>query len=86
MIIEDIFTINRGVLVVGKPNKELFKLNDKVKIKGNNFEKEATIVGLDIHPGCFGEFSLESVTMGLLLEGIDEKEIKKGYCLVKKSD
>ena len=84
MKIEDIFTIkDRGVIVVGQSKINSFKVNDTVRIKGGNFEKEATIIGIDVKYGCFGPLDLEKISMGILLRGLNKNEIEKGYYLYK---
>ena len=82
MEIADIFKIQgRGVVVVGKIIQGSFKINDTVKVRGNNIDMETIIIGFEVF-GIMRE-AVENDNVGLLLKGLNDIEIKNGYFLVK---
>ncbi len=82
MTVEDIFMIRgRGIVVVGSIKSGVLKVGDKITVKGQTGEKEATVTGLEM----FGKKAKEAKAgekIGVLLDGITQDEIQQGDRLV----
>ena len=83
MPIEDIFTISgRGTVVTGRIERGVINMNDPVEIVGIRETQSSTVTGIEmfnklLDNGQAGE------NVGILLRGIDKKEVERGQVLAK---
>ena len=83
MPIEDIFSIQgRGTVVTGRIERGVIKLNDKVEIVGIRPTKETTATGIEMFNKLLDQGEAGDNT-GILLRGIDKKEVERGQVLAK---
>ena len=83
MPIEDIFSIQgRGTVVTGRIERGVIKLNDKVQIVGIRDTKETTATGIEMFNKLLDQGEAGDNT-GILLRGIDKKEVERGQVLAK---
>ena len=84
MPVEDVFTISgRGTVATGRVERGQLKLNEKVEIVGLSDEKRETVVtGIEMFRKLLDE-AFAGDNVGLLLRGIDRKEIERGQVVAK---
>jgi len=78
MMIEDVFLISgRGTVVTGKV-ENVVRLNEKVIIVGENFEKMSVVTGIEMFNKDLDK-AVPGDNVGLFLKSIKKNEIKRGY-------
>ena len=84
MPVEDVFTITgRGTVATGRVERGTVKLNDEVEIIGLSTERKKTVVtGVEMFRKLLDQAEAGD-NVGLLLRGIDRKEIERGQVLAK---
>ena len=84
MPVEDVFTITgRGTVATGRVERGTVKLNDEVEIIGLSKERKKTVVtGVEMFRKLLDQAEAGD-NVGLLLRGIDRKEIERGQVLAK---
>ncbi len=83
MPIEDIFSIQgRGTVVTGRVERGVVKLNDKVEIVGIRDTKTTTATGIEMFNKLLDSGEAGD-NVGVLLRGIDKKEVERGQVLAK---
>ena len=84
MPIEDIFSITgRGTVATGRIETGVIHVGDEVEIVGLGEEPKKTVItGVEMFRKLLGEGEAGD-NVGLLLRGIDKKEIKRGQVLAK---
>lgn len=84
MPIEDIFTISgRGTVVTGKIERGVIKLGEEVELIGLSHERKKTVVtGIEMFRKLLEE-GMAGDNVGLLLRGIDRKEVERGMVVAK---
>ncbi|TVR33690.1 MAG: elongation factor Tu [Spirochaetaceae bacterium] len=83
MPIEDIFSIQgRGTVVTGRIERGIVKLNDKVQIVGIRETRETVVTGIEMFNKLLDQGQAGDNT-GLLLRGVDKKEVERGQVLAK---
>ena len=84
MPVEDVFTITgRGTVATGRVERGELKLNDKVQIVGLMDEpKETVATGIEMFRKLL-DSAVAGDNVGVLLRGIDRKEIERGQVLAK---
>ncbi|MDR1566203.1 MAG: elongation factor Tu [Treponema sp.] len=83
MPIEDVFTISgRGTVVTGKVDRGIVKLNEEVEIVGIKPTKKTVVTGIEMFNKLLDE-GRAGDNIGVLLRGIDKKEVERGQVLAK---
>lgn len=83
MSIEDIFTISgRGTVVTGRIERGKVKLNDPVELVGIRPTQQSTVTGIEMFNKTLDE-GIAGDNAGILLRGIDKKDVQRGQCLAK---
>ncbi len=83
MPIEDVFTIpGRGTVVTGKIERGVLKLNEEVEIIGIRPNKKTVATGIEMFNKLLDE-GVAGYNVGVLLRGIDKKEVERGQVLAK---
>ncbi len=83
MPIEDIFSIQgRGTVVTGRIERGVIKLNDKVEIVGIRETRDTVVTGIEMFNKLLEQGEAGDNT-GLLLRGVDKKEVERGQVLAK---
>ena len=84
MPVEDVFTITgRGTVATGRVERGMVKMQDKVEIVGlMDAPKETTITGIEMFRKLL-DFAEAGDNVGLLLRGIDRKDIERGQVIAK---
>jgi elongation factor Tu len=84
MPVEDVFTITgRGTVATGRVERGQLKIQDKVEIIGLSTEKRETVVtGIEMFNKSL-DFAQAGDNAGILLRGVDRKEIERGQVLAK---
>ena len=83
MPIEDIFSIQgRGTVVTGRIERGVVKLNDKVEIIGIRETRDTVVTGIEMFNKLLDQGQAGDNT-GLLLRGVDKKEVERGQVLAK---
>ena len=83
MPIEDVFTIpGRGTVVTGKIERGSLKLNEEVEIVGIRDTKKTVVTGIEMFNKLLDE-GQAGENVGMLLRGIDKKEVERGQVLAK---
>ncbi|MDR3021135.1 MAG: elongation factor Tu [Clostridiales bacterium] len=81
MPVEDVFTISgRGTVATGKVDRGIIKVQDKVEIVGLRATTETTVTGVEMFRKSL-EFAQAGDNAGLLLRGVDRKDIERGQVL-----
>ena len=85
MAIEDVFTIQgRGTVVTGRIERGKINTGDKVEIVGIKDTRETTITGVEMFNKILNE-GIAGDNVGLLLRGIERKEVERGQVVAKPS-
>lgn len=83
MPIEDVFSISgRGTVVTGKVDRGVIKVNDEVEIVGIRPTKKTVATGVEMFQKILDE-GIAGDNIGVLLRGIDKKEVERGQVLAK---
>ncbi len=83
MPIEDIFTIQgRGTVVTGRIERGIVNLNEEVEIVGIKPTKKTVITGIEMFNKLL-DSGMAGDNVGLLLRGVDKKEVERGQVLAK---
>ena len=83
MPIEDVFSIEgRGTVVTGRIERGIIKLNDEVEIIGIKPTVKTTVTGIEMFRKLLDQGEAGD-NVGLLLRGIDKKEVKRGMVVAK---
>ena len=84
MPVEDVFTITgRGTVATGRVERGTVKINDEVEIIGLSQERKKTVItGVEMFRKLLDQAEAGD-NVGLLLRGIDRKEIERGQVLAK---
>lgn len=81
--IEDIFTISgRGTVVTGRIERGVINLNEEVEIVGIKPTKKTVVTGIEMFNKLL-DSGIAGDNVGLLLRGIDKKEVERGQVLAK---
>ncbi|MEL3905697.1 MAG: elongation factor Tu [Treponema sp.] len=83
MPIEDIFTISgRGTVVTGRIERGIINLNEEVEIVGIKPTKKTVVTGIEMFNKLLDQ-GIAGDNVGLLLRGVDKKEVERGQVLAK---
>ncbi|HYF96029.1 MAG TPA: elongation factor Tu [Symbiobacteriaceae bacterium] len=84
MPVEDVFTITgRGTVVTGRVERGRLKVGEQVQIIGLNDEPRVTVAtGLEMFRKLLDEV-MAGDNVGVLLRGIDKKDVERGQVLAK---
>jgi elongation factor Tu len=83
MPIEDVFTISgRGTVVTGKVDRGILKVNEDVEIVGIKPTKKTVATSLEMFNKILDDVQAGD-NVGILLRGIDKKEVERGQVLAK---
>ena len=83
MPIEDVFSIKgRGTVVTGRVERGQLKVNEKVEIVGIKKTTETVATGLEMFKKFLDEIQAGD-NAGVLLRGIDKKDVERGQVLAK---
>jgi elongation factor Tu len=84
MPIEDIFTISgRGTVVTGRIERGVVKLGEEMELIGLSHERKKTVItGIEMFRKLLDE-GRAGDNVGLLLRGIDKKEVERGMVVAK---
>ena len=83
MSIEDVFTITgRGTVVTGRVERGQLKLNDEVEIVGIKPTQKTVVTGIEMFRKQL-DFAEAGDNAGVLLRGIDRKDVERGQVLAK---
>ncbi|WP_420422469.1 elongation factor Tu [Simkania sp.] len=81
MPVEDVFSISgRGTVATGRVEKGVIKINDKIEIVGLRETRETVATGLEMFNKLLDE-ARAGENVGVLLRGIDKKDIERGMVL-----
>ena len=83
MPIEDIFTSSgRGTVVTGRIERGVINMNDPVEIVGIRETQSSTVTGIEMFNKLLDNGQAGD-NVGILLRGIDKKEVERGQVLAK---
>ncbi|MBL8204916.1 MAG: elongation factor Tu [Blastocatellia bacterium] len=83
MPVEDIFTIQgRGTVATGRVERGIVKVNEQVEIVGIRDTRNTVVTGVEMFKKLLDE-GRAGDNVGLLLRGVDRKEIERGQVIVK---
>ena len=83
MPVEDVFSITgRGTVATGRIETGIVKVGDEVQIMGLGASLKSTVTGVEMFRKLLDQGEAGD-NVGLLLRGIDKKEIKRGQVLAK---
>ena len=84
MPVEDVFTITgRGTVATGRVERGIVKMQDEVEIVGIRAERQKTVVtGVEMFRKLLDQAEAGD-NIGLLLRGIDRKDIERGQVIAK---
>ena len=83
MPIEDVFTISgRGTVVTGRIERGVIKMNEEVEIVGIKPTQKTVITGIEMFNKLLDQGEAGD-NVGLLLRGIDKKNVERGQVLAK---
>ena len=83
MPIEDIFTISgRGTVVTGRIERGVINMNDPVEIVGIRETQSSTVTGIEMFNKLLDNGQAGD-NVGILLRGIDKKEVERGQVLAQ---
>ena len=83
MPVEDVFTITgRGTVATGRVDRGHIKTGEEVALVGFGAEKKAVVTGVETFRKLLDEGQAGD-NVGLLLRGVDKKEIERGMVLAK---
>ena len=83
MPVEDVFSITgRGTVATGRIERGIVKVNEEVEIVGFGLQKKTVCTGVEMFRKLLDE-GRAGDNVGLLLRGIDKKEIERGMVIAK---
>ncbi len=83
MPVEDIFTIQgRGTVATGRVERGKVKVNENVEIVGIRDTKTTVVTGVEMFKKLLDE-GVAGDNVGLLLRGVDRKDIERGQVIAK---
>lgn len=83
MPVEDVFSITgRGTVATGRVERGQIKLNEEVELIGLGVHKKTVITGIEMFRKEL-DSAMAGDNAGLLMRGIDKKEIERGMVLAK---
>ena len=84
MPVEDVFTITgRGTVATGRVERGMLKLNEPVEIVGLRDEPRKTVAtGIEMFRKLL-DSAVAGANVGVLLRGVDRKEIERGQVIAK---
>jgi len=83
MPVEDVFTITgRGTVATGRVERGSLKLGDVVDIVGMGSKKQTTVTGIEMFRKNL-DSAMAGDNAGILLRGVDRKDIERGQVLAK---
>ena len=83
MPVEDIFTIQgRGTVATGRIERGIVKVNEQVEIIGIRDTRNTVVTGVEMFKKLLDE-GRAGDNVGLLLRGVDRKEIERGQVIAK---
>lgn len=83
MPVEDVFSITgRGTVATGRIERGVIKVSDEVEIVGFGLHKKTTCTGVEMFRKLLDE-GVAGDNVGLLLRGIEKKEIERGMVIAK---
>ena len=81
--VEDVFSITgRGTVATGRIERGIIKVGEEVAVVGYNSDKKTIVTGVEMFRKLLDE-GRAGDNVGLLLRGIDKKDIERGMCLAK---
>jgi elongation factor Tu len=81
--VEDVFSITgRGTVATGRIERGIVKVGEEVQVVGYNSERKTIVTGVEMFRKLLDEGQAGD-NVGLLLRGIDKKEIERGMVLAK---
>src|SRR5690348_431430 len=81
--VEDVFSITgRGTVATGRIDRGKIKVGEEVQLVGFGAEKKSVVTGVEMFRKLLDEGQAGD-NVGLLLRGIDKKEIERGMVLAK---
>ncbi len=81
--VEDVFSITgRGTVATGRIERGIIKVGEEVQLVGFNAEKKTIVTGVEMFRKLLDEGQAGD-NVGLLLRGVDKKEIERGMVLCK---
>ncbi|MGZ3634013.1 MAG: elongation factor Tu [Parachlamydiaceae bacterium] len=81
MPIEDVFSISgRGTVATGRVEQGIVRINDKLQLVGLGPTRDTTATGLEMFNKVLDE-ARAGENVGILLRGIDKKDIERGMVL-----
>ncbi|MFA5012097.1 MAG: elongation factor Tu [Ignavibacteria bacterium] len=83
MSVEDVFSITgRGTVATGRVERGRVKVGDEVELVGLGAHKKTVVTGAEMFNKVLTE-AVAGYNCGLLLRGVDKKEIERGMVLAK---
>ena len=83
MPVEDVFTITgRGTVATGRVERGQIKIQDPVEIVGIKATKSSVVTGIEMFRKSL-DFAQAGDNAGILLRGIDRKDIERGQVIAK---
>ena len=83
MPVEDVFTITgRGTVATGRVERGQLKLSDEIEIVGLKETKKSVVTGIEMFRKLL-DYAEAGDNVGVLLRGVDKKEIERGQVLAK---
>jgi elongation factor Tu len=83
MAVEDVFSITgRGTVATGRIERGSVKINDKVELVGIRATKEYVVTGIEMFKKSLEE-GMAGDNAGILLRGVEKKDIERGMVLAK---
>lgn len=83
MPVEDVFSITgRGTVATGRIEKGIVKVNEEVELIGLGLQKKTVCTGIEMFRKLLDE-GVAGDNAGILLRGIDKKEIQRGMVIAK---
>jgi len=81
--VEDVFSITgRGTVATGRIERGIVKVGEEVQVVGYNSERKVIVTGVEMFRKLLDE-GRAGDNVGLLLRGIDKKDIERGMVLAK---
>jgi elongation factor Tu len=81
--VEDVFSITgRGTVATGRIERGIIKVGEEVQLVGFNSDKKSVVTGVEMFRKLLDQGQAGD-NVGLLLRGIDKKEIERGMVLAK---
>lgn len=83
MAIEDVFSISgRGTVATGRIERGKLKMGDSIEIIGGSLRKTTTVTGIEMFQKTLAD-GVAGDNVGILMRGIQKKEIERGMVLTK---